>query len=96
MYTKQDLIKYVSENSSSDYSSKAEAERAVNNVLDAIKSLVSNKENDGVNIIGFGAFKRVERAARQGRNPATGETIQIAASTSVNFKVSKPFKDSLN
>ena len=96
MYTKQDLIKQLSENTDAAYSTKSEAEKAIANVLDGIKALISDDSNDGVNIIGFGAFKRVNRAAREGRNPATGATIQIKASTSVNFKISKPFKDSLN
>lgn len=97
MYTKQDLIKMLSESSEgAAYATKAEAERAIGNVLDGIKSLVSKDESEGVNLVGFGAFRRVTRAARQGRNPATGEVIQIKESKSVNFKVSKPFKDSLN
>ncbi len=98
MYTKSDLIKHLSESNDSEatYATKAEAEKAIANVLDGIKALITCDQNDGLNIIGFGAFKRVNRAARQGRNPATGETIQIKASTSVNFKVSKPFKESLN
>ena len=98
MFTKQDLIKQLSESSNGEasYSTKAEAERAINNVLDGVKSLVTKDESEGVNLVGFGAFRRVTRAARQGRNPATGEVIQIKASNSVSFKVSKPFKDSLN
>jgi len=98
MYTKSDLIKHLSESSESEavYATKADAEKAIANVLDGIKSLITCEKDEGLNIIGFGAFKRVNRAARQGRNPATGEVIQIKASTSVNFKISKPFKESLN
>jgi DNA-binding protein HU-beta len=50
---------------------------------------------DKVSVPNFGTFTVSERAARQGRNPATGETIQIAASKSVRFKASKNLKDQL-
>lgn len=94
MFSKQDLIKELTE-STSTFATKAEAERAIAGVLDGIKSLVSKSDSEGVNLVGFGSFRKVTRAARQGRNPATGETIQIAESKSVSFKVSKPFKESL-
>jgi|SaaInlStandDraft_1057018.scaffolds.fasta_scaffold84532_2 DNA-binding protein HU-beta len=94
MFSKQDLIKELTE-STSTFATKAEAERAIAGVLDGIKSLVSQDEAEGVNLVGFGSFRKVTRAARQGRNPATGETIQIKESKSVSFKVSKPFKESL-
>jgi DNA-binding protein HU-beta len=98
MYTKQDLIKHLSEDNGSGaaFSTKADAEKAISSVIDGIKALSSDESNEGLNLTGFGAFKRVTRAARQGRNPATGEVIQIKESKSVNFKLSKPFKDSLN
>ena len=50
---------------------------------------------DSVALVGFGTFNVRERAARMGRNPATGETIQIAASKGVGFKAGKSLKDSL-
>lgn len=98
MYSKQDLIKQLTESTNGEaaYATKAEAERAIGNVLDGIKSLVSGSDSEGVNLVGFGSFRKVTRAARQGRNPATGEVIQIKESKSVNFKISKPFKDGLN
>jgi nucleoid DNA-binding protein len=71
--------------------SKACAERAVNALIDAIKSGVKNDST--VQVVGFGTFSIRNRAARMGRNPQTGEAIQISASKSVAFKPSKNFKD---
>jgi DNA-binding protein HU-beta len=73
---------------------KATAERAVNLIFDDI--IVALKNNDKVNISGFGTFTVSERKARQGRNPKTGETIEIQASRSAKFKPGKVLKDSLN
>ena len=53
-------------------------------------------EGDEVSLIGFGTFKVSHRAARAGRNPSTGDTIQIAASNQPTFKAGKPFKEALN
>ena len=66
---------------------KATAERAVNLIFDDI--IVALKSNDKVNISGFGTFTVSERKARQGRNPKTGETIEIPASRSAKFKPGK-------
>lgn len=67
---------------------------AVNAVVETIvNALVQGEE---VAVPGFGAFKVAERAARTGRNPQTGETVEIAASKTVNFKVSKTVKEKLN
>ena len=73
--------------------SKAEARRTLDAVLDSIAGALSN--GDSVALVGFGTFNVRERAARMGRNPATGETIQIAASKGVGFKAGKSLKDSL-
>ena len=73
---------------------KATAERAVNLIFDDIVSAL--KANDKVNISGFGTFAVSARKARTGRNPKTGESIQIAASKSAKFKAGKTLKDSLN
>jgi nucleoid DNA-binding protein len=54
------------------------------------------KNGDKVSIARFGQFESRYRAARQGRNPATGETIQIAAKNAPAFKAAKGLKDSLN
>lgn len=74
--------------------SKAAAGRALEGMIDAITKAI--KEGDTVSIVGFGTFTLRERAARAGRNPKTGETIQIAASKSPAFKAGKAFKDAVN
>jgi len=74
--------------------SKADATRATDAVLDTITSSVSKGEQ--VTLVGFGTFSLRERAARAGRNPQTGETIQIKASKSVGFKAGKALKDAVN
>jgi DNA-binding protein HU-beta len=73
---------------------KADAERAINIVLDDV--IAALKQGERVNISGFGTFSVSTRQARAGRNPKTGETIQIAASRSAKFKPGKQLKDSLN
>jgi DNA-binding protein HU-beta len=73
---------------------KADAEKAVNIVLDDIISALKREER--VNISGFGTFSVSTRQARTGRNPKTGESIQISASRSAKFKAGKQLKDSLN
>ena len=73
--------------------SKKDAEKAVNGVLDLIAEAL--KAGDKVQIMGFGAFEVKERAARTGKNPATGETIEIAASKAVVFKAGKALKASV-
>ncbi|MGE4633019.1 MAG: HU family DNA-binding protein [Planctomycetota bacterium] len=85
---KADLVAAVQTNLGD---SKASADRAVNAVIDAIKTGVKNDST--VQVVGFGTFSIRNRAARMGRNPQTGEAIQIAASKSVAFKPSKNFKD---
>ena len=64
--------------------SKAEAGRAVEATLNAIAGSLAG--GDSVSLVGFGTFNVRHRAARTGRNPQTGATIQIAASKSVGFK----------
>jgi DNA-binding protein HU-beta len=54
------------------------------------------KKGDSVTLIGFGTFKVVKTAARKGRNPQTGETIQIASAKIPSFKPGKALKDSVN
>jgi len=73
---------------------KNEAEKAVNIVLDDIIGAL--KQGERVNISGFGTFSVSTRQARTGRNPETGESIQISASRSAKFKPGKQLKDSLN
>ena len=74
--------------------SKAEAAKAVDVVLDTIAGALKN--GDSVQLVGFGSFSVANRAARQGRNPGTGETIQIAASKQPKFKAGKALKNAVN
>ena len=74
-------------------SSKAEAGRAVDATLSAIGSALAG--GDSVSLVGFGTFNVRHRAARMGRNPQTGASIQIQASKSVGFKAGKALKESL-
>jgi len=73
---------------------KAEAEKAINIVLEDV--ITALKQGQRVNISGFGTFSVSDRQARTGRNPKTGESIQISASRSAKFKPGKQLKDSLN
>jgi len=72
--------------------------KQANAALDAITKGISQAlaQGEEVALIGFGTFKITERAARTGRNPSTGETIQIAASKSPSFKAGKALKEALN
>ena len=74
--------------------SKADATRAVDAVFDAITSAL--KKGDDVRLVGFGTFSASKRKAREGRNPRTGETIQIPASNQPKFTAGKGLKDALN
>ncbi len=74
--------------------SKAAAGRALDSMLDAVTD--SLQKGEGVSLIGFGTFSVKERAARQGRNPKTGETIQIKAAKVPGFKAGKALKDAVN
>jgi nucleoid DNA-binding protein len=73
--------------------SKAAAERALDAVLNAIKKGVQTGGN--VQLVGFGTFRVSKRAARMGRNPKTGEQIQIKASKTVRFSAGQGLKQSL-
>ena len=73
---------------------KSSAIKALDAMTNAIKSAL--RAGDKVSIPGFGTFQAKHRSARMGRNPATGESIQIAASNSPSFKAGKAFKDALN
>ncbi|HEY3304822.1 MAG TPA: HU family DNA-binding protein [Candidatus Binatia bacterium] len=72
---------------------KQKAEEIVNGLFDDIVGAL--KSGDKVNISGFGTFSVSERKARTGRNPKTGETIQIASSRAAKFKAGKGLKESL-
>ena len=86
---KAELVAQVQKNLGGD-TSKATAEAALSAVLDGIKTGV--KKDKTVQVIGFGTFSVVKRAARQGVNPQTGEKIKIKASKGVKFKAGAGLK----
>jgi len=73
---------------------KAQAARALDSMIDVISGALKGGEQ--VTIVGFGTFLVREREARTGRNPRTGEAIQIAASKMPSFKAGKALKDAVN
>lgn len=74
--------------------SRADATKAVDAVLDSVTRTLSG--GGTVSLVGFGTFTVKSRAARTGRNPRTGEAIQIAASKVPGFKAGKALKDAVN
>lgn len=72
---------------------KTQAERALNAFTGTVTQTLANK--DDVSLVGFGTFTTAERSAREGRNPQTGEPIQIAAATLPKFKAGKALKEAL-
>ena len=88
---KSELISAIAE--SSDLS-KAAADRVLDSTIAAITDSLAKGEP--VTLIGFGTFEVRDRAARSGRNPRTGETIQIKASKNPAFKAGKALKDAIN
>ena len=88
---KQDIIDIMAEQADI---SKAAAERALNAFTDTITNELGS--GNEVVLVGFGTWSTSERAAREGRNPKTGETIQIPASTVAKFKAGKKLKDAVN
>jgi DNA-binding protein HU-beta len=74
--------------------SKRDAQRALDGFQDALMDAMQRGEK--VSLTGFGTFEVRERGARTGRNPQTGETMQVAASKNAAFKPGKSFKDALN
>jgi DNA-binding protein HU-beta len=73
---------------------KADAEKAVNAFIGAVQGAVAS--GDKVTLPGFGAWSRTDRAARTGRNPRTGEPVQIAAAKAVKFSTGADFKKRVN
>lgn len=88
---KGDLIKAISEQSGI---SKTQATDALNAVIGGITGALTSGEK--VTLVGFGTFSVSERAARTGRNPATGKVIKIAAKKQVKFKAGKELDDAAN
>ena len=73
---------------------KADAEKALNSFTDNVGGALAN--GSSVTLIGFGTFSKQHREARQGRNPQTGETIQIAAKNVAKFKAGSKLDERLN
>ncbi len=88
---KNDLVAAVADNSGL---SKTDAAKAVDAVLDSITG--SLKGGSEVRLVGFGTFSVAARKATTGRNPRTGETIQIKASNQPKFKAGKALKEAVN
>lgn len=88
---KSDLVDAVAAESGL---TKADAAKAVDALFETITEAL--KKGDEVRLVGFGTFAVAKRAARTGKNPRTGEEIQIAASTQPKFKPGKGLKDALN
>ncbi len=88
---KNDLIAAVADRTSM---SRAAAGEVIDATFEAITTAL--KGGDEVKIIGFGNFSVAKRAASQGRNPRTGESIKIAASNTPKFKAGKGLKDAVN
>ena len=88
---KQELIDNIA--ASADIT-KAAAARALDSVIDSVTN--SLKKDDSVVLVGFGTFSVRSRAARTGRNPQTGQEIQIAAAKVPAFKAGKALKEAVN
>lgn len=88
---KSELIEAVAESAGL---SKASAGRAIDATVAAITEAL--KKGDTVQLIGFGTFKVAQRAARAGRNPSTGASINIAARKAPGFTAGKALKDAVN
>ena len=99
--TQKELTKGVAAVVNKDYKAAGKATVTEGTVDDVIKGFVTvTKEavakGDKVQIAGFGSFEASMRAARDGRNPITGETIHIDAKKAPKFRAAKAFKDILN
>lgn len=88
---KQELVASMAEKSQL---TKKDAEAALKAFVDSVQEALVN--GDKVQLIGFGTFETRERAAREGRNPRTNETITIPASVVPAFKAGKEFKEKVN
>jgi DNA-binding protein HU-beta len=86
-----ELVKYIAGNANV---TQIEAKATLEAMLKGITESLS--KNDNVTLVGFGTFQVKDRSAREGRNPKTGETIQIKASKIPSFKAGKGLKDAVN
>ena len=88
---KQELIAAIAEKAELE---RDDAKKALNAFIEGVGDELNKGEK--IQIIGFGTFEVSERAAREGRNPQTGEAMEIKASKNPKFKAGKALKDSLN
>jgi DNA-binding protein HU-beta len=88
--TKAEFVTKIAEKTGT---TKADAERGVNAFLETVTEALTS--NDKVSFSGFGSFEVAERAAREGRNPQTGEKLQLKASRAPKFKPGKGLKDAV-
>ena len=88
---KTELVAAIAENAEI---SKKDAEKALKAVADVVAEEL--KKGEKVQLVGFGTFEVSERAAREGRNPQTGETMTLAACKAPKFKAGKALKDAVN
>lgn len=75
-----------------------ESKTATGETIQAVLAVITRAvaEGDAVQLVGFGSFSQGQRAARTGRNPATGAEMQISAAKTVKFTAGKVFKDAVN
>jgi len=92
MAGKTDIVDFIADNV--EGISKKQANDAFESLVEVI--VLHLEKGDRVQVPGLGSFSVGERAARAGRNPKTGESIAIAASKTVRFKVGKDLKDAIN
>lgn len=90
---KADLVDSLVSRKELTHLSKKDTEAIVNGLIDIIRETV--KSGDDVSLTGFGTFTKVQRAARTGVNPSTGEKIQISAKVLPKFRAGKAWKDML-
>jgi len=88
--TKEELVAKAAQDASV---SKSEAAKVLKSILDSVEGALA--KGDKVSLVGFGTFSVSRRAARTGRNPATGKPIQIAAANVPKFKAGKKLKDAV-
>ena len=89
---KKDLVTLFAENGK--FATKAEAERKLDALLGSFEEVLVKGEE--INFVGWGKFEVAEKAAKKGRNPKTGEEIQIPAKKVVKFKAGKKLADNVN
>lgn len=89
--TKAELVEFIAENADL---TKADAARALEAVIEGVTEGL--KKSGKVTLVGFGTFSAKKREAHMGRNPQTGEAVQIAARTVPGFKAGNKLKEALN